>query len=172
MSTQNQENLKELLERFLDPNQVRQALEDVRKGEQILREHTAPEPDADLISGIKAQIGSTLIQNKAKTRRMVAYKAAAVAAVLAIVAAVSIKVLQKDGAREATDAVSKIDAAIWQTDDIAQADAELATLAAEIEQISAEVLAVEFGGNAGNGYEALTELEMELVEIDSDFWKG
>lgn len=172
MSTQNQENLKKLLERFLDPNQVRQALEDVHKGEQILREHAAPEPDADLIAGIKAQIGSTLMQNKAKTRRMAAYKAAAVAAVLAVVAAVSLKVLEKDGGPEATDVVSKIDAAIWQSDDIAQADAELATLAAEIEQISAEVLAVEFAENAGNGYEALTELEMEFIEISSDFWKG
>ena len=144
----------------------------MRKGRQILREHAAPGPDAELISGIKAQISNRLIQNKAKTRRMAAYKAAAVAAVLVIVAAVSIKLLEKQGGPEATDAVSKIDATIWQSDDIAQADAELATFAAEIEQIRTEVLAVEFGENGSNGYVGLTELEMELVDIDSDFWKG
>jgi hypothetical protein len=43
----------------------------------------------------------------------------------------------------------------------------------EIEQIEDELLSLQFGEDDGNGDSTITELEMELIEInDSDFWKG
>ena len=45
MDERNEENVKELFEKFLDSEQAERNTEDVRKGEEILREHPAPEPD-------------------------------------------------------------------------------------------------------------------------------
>jgi hypothetical protein len=63
-------------------------------------------------------------------------------------------------------------AVIWESEDISADDANLATLIAETEEIEGEMLALELGENGGNGSGSLTELEMELEEINSDFWKG
>ena len=34
------------------------------------------------------------------------------------------------------------------------------------------MLALQLGENGGNGDIAVTELEMDLIETNSDFWKG
>ena len=39
------ENLRELIEKFMDPKNARMYLEDIEAGERILREHPAPRPD-------------------------------------------------------------------------------------------------------------------------------
>ena len=56
MNSQNDENLKELFERFLSAEQAESGVEDIQKGEQILRQHPAPEPDSMLIANIKAAL--------------------------------------------------------------------------------------------------------------------
>ena len=61
---------------------------------------------------------------------------------------------------------------IWESEDIAADDAELVTLTDEVEQIGSKVLAVQLDENGGNGHRDIAELEMELIGIDSDFWKG
>jgi len=50
MNNENQENLKELFEKFTDAEQAESCAEDVQKAEEILRKHPAPEPDAMLIA--------------------------------------------------------------------------------------------------------------------------
>jgi len=55
---------------------------------------------------------------------------------------------------------------------LADDDADLASLAAEIEQIESDLLAVQLGENGDNGSGAAAELELELIEINNDFWKG
>ena len=49
---------------------------------------------------------------------------------------------------------------------------ELLTLIAELEQVEDEILALQSDQVNGNGSKAVTELELELIEINSDFWKG
>ena len=45
--------------------------------------------------------------------------------------------------------------------------------ATEIEQIEDELMSLQLGEDDGNGDSKITELEMELIEINnSDFWKG
>ena len=173
MKSQNEENLKELFERFLDSKEAEQAVEDIREGERILREHPASGPDKELVAGIKAEIAKAVLLRKRNVFRRIAYKAAVVAAAVIILVAISLKLAEKGGGEpERVITASMIPASIWESDDISADDADLATLTAEIEQIESDLLALQLGENGGNGYGAAAELEMELIEINNDFWKG
>lgn len=174
MNGQNQENLKELFEQFFTAEQAASAVEDVRKGENILRDNPAPEPDQQLIADIKWQIEETLAaRQRVWTFRTVAYRVAVAAAII-IIAAIGIRLLEKgheeSGAR--VEYASIIPRAIWETDDITTADADLVTLTAEIQQVEAEMLTLQSGERRSNGENALAELEMEYIQIAGDFWKG
>jgi len=172
MIDRNQENLKDLFEKFLSAEESTKAVEDVRKAEQILRGHPAPEPDDMLIANIKAEIAMRLPLKTADVFRRMAYKAAAVAAAVIIVALISVSLFEKGNEPEKMAYASIIPTAIWESDDIATDDMDLAILTAEMEQIEDEVLALQWGERDSNGDQAVAELEMELMEIESDFWKG
>ena len=64
MNDQGRENLDELIERFYNGDQAGDALEDVRRGEQLLRNNPAPEPDPEERRSEKDPIGFALIANK------------------------------------------------------------------------------------------------------------
>jgi len=90
-----------------------------------------------------------------------------------ILAAVSVRLFEKDrGGPAIITYASIIPASVWDSENIAADDADLAVLTAEIDELEGEVLTLELGENGGNGRSAVTELEMELVEINSDFWEG
>jgi len=173
MKEQNEENLKELFEKFLDSEQAEQAAEDIRKAEQILCEYPVPEPDDALVADIKANIAEQLQGSKANAFKWAVYKAVAVAAVFIFLSVVGVKLFEQGGGEpERVVYASIIPNAIWESDDITADDADLATLTAEIEQIESEILTLQLSENGDNGSKELTELEMELIEICSDFWKG
>ena len=173
MDDRNQENLRELFEKFFDAEQAENCVEDIQKAEQIFREHPAPEPDDMLIANIKAEIAMRLQAARAHRFRRIIYEVVGAAAVILFVAAVSLQLFEKDASRpgEVTYA-SLIPTAIWESNDIATDDEDLAVFTTQIEQIEDEVLALQSGEDTGNGDSALAELEMELIEINSDFWKG
>ncbi len=172
MNGENEENLKELFAKFLSAEQAERAVEDVEKAEQILGGHAAPEPDDMLIAEIKAEIAMGLLPRKADVFKRMVYKAAVVAAAVIVIAAISVKLLEKDDSEpgRATYA-SMIPEALWESPDISVDDVELAILTAEIEQIEGEVMALELGENGGNGQADVAEMEMELIEISSNFWE-
>ena len=173
MNGRSEENVKELFERFVNTGQAEEAEQDIRKGEQILREHPVSEPDGELIADIKAEVGKAVLRRKAKVFRRMVYKSAVIAASVIFLAAIGIKLFEKGGGEsERVIAASILPAAIWESERLADDDADLATLIAEIEQIESDLLAVQVGENGGNGHEAVTELEVELIEINGDFWKG
>ena len=150
-----------------------QSFEDVQKAEEILRKHPAPEPNKELIANIKAEITAALLRRQSNAYKWIIYKAAAVAAALIIIMAIGLKVFEKNGGEnESVIATSIIPEAIWESDCLADDDTNLTILNAEIEQIQAEIIALQFGDNGDNGSGAITELEMKLIEINSDFWKG
>jgi hypothetical protein len=173
MNGQSQENLKELFEQFFAPEQAASAVEDVRKAEQILRENPAPEPDTLLIADIKWQIEEMLAARKpAWTFRTVAYRVAVAAAII-VVAAIGIQLLKKGPEKPSKmEYAPMIPRAIWESNDITTADADLAVLTAEIQQVEDEVLTLELGERRGNGERAVAELEMQLIAISSNFWEG
>jgi len=172
MNEKNKENLKALFERFLDSADTGQVVEDVLRGERILRENPAPRPNGRLLTDIKAQIAAKLHPGRRRSFIMsTAFRAAAVAAAIMIAAAVTVVVVdiahQPRGVQ-----IAIIEPSIWQSSNIAEDDRDLAMLTAEVNQINAELLAFEPRETNGNGTGALAELEIELIEIDSDFWKG
>ena len=61
--------------------------------------------------------------------------------------------------------------AIWESDDITTDDADLAIYTIEIEQIEDELRSLQSGEDIGDSDSSLSELEMELVAINNDFWK-
>ena len=172
MNAQNEENLKELFEKFVDTKQAEGSVEDIREGDEILFEHAAPEPDKELIADIKAKIARAVLRRRAGGFKRRAYKIASVAAVFIVLAAIGVKLFESGSRSERFVTASIIPRAIWDSNNIVTDDEDLATLTAEIEQIEGELLALQLGENGRNVYGDLVELEMELIEIDSDFWKG
>jgi len=174
MNDGNRENLKELFEKFLDAEQAESCVEDVQKAEQILREHPAPEPDDMLIANIKAEIAMRLPAGRTYVFKQIAYKVVGIAAAVIILTAIGLRLFDKSPVEPGpVQYASIIPTAIWESDDIAAADVNLAIFTVEIEQIENELLALQLGEGDGNGDSSITELEMELIEINnSDFWKG
>ncbi|GAI65204.1 unnamed protein product [marine sediment metagenome] len=172
MNGRNEENLKELFAKFLNSEQTEKTVEDFRKAEQIFLEHPAPGPDDGLIADIKSEIAEAVPPRQVSVFRRIAYKTAVVAAAVIVIAAISVKLLEKGGSEpKVALATSMIPEALWESDDISADDVELATFTAEIEQIEGEVLTLQWSENGGNGQAAVSELEMELIEISSNFWE-
>ncbi|MHC4126336.1 MAG: hypothetical protein ACYSRR_07800, partial [Planctomycetota bacterium] len=133
MGTQKQKhkNLEELFGQFLPAQQAASAADDIGKAERILDENPAPAPDEQLLSDIKARIAETVAQNRAAAFRGFVYKAAAVAAVVLILAALSIKLFEKEvPAINNMEFASEAVDIIWESDDILADDSELAMLRA------------------------------------------
>ncbi len=177
MNGRNDENLKELFGKFLDAEQAESFVEDVQEAEQILREHPAPEPDDMLIANIKAEIAMHLPAGRTRRTgvfKQIAYKTVGVAAAVIFLTAIGLRLFDKGGVEPGpVQYASIIPTAIWESDDIAAADANLVIFTVEIEQIENELLTLQLGEGNGNGDRSITELEMELIEINnSDFWKG
>ncbi|MHC4396128.1 MAG: hypothetical protein ACYS1A_10790 [Planctomycetota bacterium] len=170
MTERNEENLKELFERFLGGEQADEAAEEVQKAEQILAQYPAPEPDEMLIAEIKREIADALPYKKTTAFKQVVYKTMSVAAVFILLTVVSVMLFNQRTDKIAGDLMMSV--AIWESEDISVDDANLSTLLAEVEQIEGEMLALELDGNGSNGGSAVMEMELELIEIDSDFWKG
>jgi len=175
MNSRNDENLKDLFERFLSAEQAESGVEDIQKAEQILREHPAPEPDNMLIANIKAEIAMRLPAKRTNVFMKTAYRVAYAAATILIVSAISLSLFD-NGARNGAlgpglQYNSIIPTAVWESDDITTDDADLAIFTIEIEQIEDELRTLQLGESAGNGDSSLSELEMELVAINNDFWK-
>jgi len=169
MDGRNEENLKELFAKFLDAEQAEKAAEDVWRAGQILREHPAPEPDEELIAGIKSEIANSLmLRQRSIFRKVRYYEAAAVAAAAVIVlAAVWTGLFERGGGERKGMYASMVPRAIWESQDITFDDPHLASLTADVEQIENEVRTLQEGETGGNGDRAVTELEVELVAINS-----
>ncbi len=172
MNSRNDENMKELFERFLSAEQAESGVEDIQKGEQILRQHPAPEPDNMLIADIKAEIAMRLPAKRTNVFAKIAYRAVYAAAAIMIITAISLS-LFNDTARESGPVQygSIIPTAVWESDDITTDDADLAIYTIEIEQIEDELRSLQSGEDISDSDSSLSELEMELVAINNDFWK-
>jgi len=97
MNGRNEENLKELFEKFLNSEQAERAADDIQKAEQILSEHPAPQPDDIVLADIKTEISGALVRSKVNVFRRRIYRTAAVAAAVIILAVISVKVFEKGG---------------------------------------------------------------------------
>jgi hypothetical protein len=171
MNGETKENLKELFEKFAASEQAEQAAEDVRKGEEILNSFSVPEPAGELLTDIKAEIAVRLRHKRENAFRI---RAMAVAAAFILVAFISVKLFETKRVppEKPVAGSSLMPDSVWESECLADDGADSATLVAEIEQIEKDLLVVQFGESGNNGYEDITELEMELTEINGNFWKG
>lgn len=173
MDRLNKENLEELFEKFGSPKEAKAAAEDVYEGERILAETATPEPDGGLIASIKTRVDETISQRTEIALRYRVYKTIAVAAVFILITGIGIKLFEEeDIVPKVIPAVSIMADSIWESEYLFEDDEHLSTLAAEIEQIENDLITIQLGENGGNGGGLLTELEMEFMEINGDFWKG
>ncbi len=172
MNERHDENLKELFERFLSAEQANEAVKDVVQGERILREYPAPEPDRELIADIQSKAAARLLSRRANVFKKVARRTVAVAAAVIILATVSVRLFEIGGDQSGGVANAEaIPRALWESDDIAADDMELAVFTAEVKQIEGEILILQLGENGRNGERVVAELEIKFAEIQSDFWK-
>ena len=170
---QNKEDIEQLFEQFLDGEQAWQAAEELHSGDQILARYPAPAPDNKILAEVKLKTGGALLRKRANKQKQIGYKAVVAAAAVIIIGALTITLVEKAAVEsEIVMYNSKIASVAWDSDNVADDDAELAVLTAEIEEIEGQVLALRLGENGGNGYTEVAELEAELIEINSDFWKG
>lgn len=172
MKEAEREDLEELFGRFLGPAEAQAAAEDIRRGEEIIGKNLAPQVREELAAEIKAEVAVALADKEASAFRKRVYAVAAGAAAVIIVAVIGAALFERGDETERVAAAWVLPEAIWESDDLAEDDAELAVLTAEIEDIEGDLLAVELGENGGNGQIDSTELEMELTEINGSFWKG
>jgi hypothetical protein len=172
MKDQSRENLAELIERFFHGEQASGVMEDVRRGEQLLRDNPAPEPDHRLIADIKAEIALLVPARRTRLAGWTMFRKVAAAAAIIIIAAISAVLF--DGGPPGPGApqlAGLLPTAIWESNDIAADDENLAVLAAEIDQIQSVVITLESVNDSYESGRTVRELEIELIVIHGDFWK-
>jgi hypothetical protein len=172
MNGKEEQNLRELFGRFLDSEATEEAVEEIRNGEQVLRDNPAPEPSEALVAGIKLEIGERLSHGRRGGVWKLVWETAGAAAVVIVLIAVGSSLFRQDGRSSGPVQASMIPQVVWESDDITADDLELASFKTEIEQIENEVRILRSGENGRNGDIAVEELEMELADISGDFWKG
>ena len=152
------ENLKTLL--------TVQEMDAIKDGERLLKKYPSPRPEKETITKIKATVNAA-VQQKKRTR---IYRRIAAAALILLAAGT---VLHYSG-RSADISVGPVQVFSWEhTDD--DGTGELSLLAEEIEQLEADVFAFRLNDTAPYYSEdnlLLLEFEIELIEIETDFWKG
>ena len=168
MENRNRESLRELFGRFLGVDEAEAAAEEIQRAERLLELYPAPMPAPEVLAGIKRQIAGRRIQHHRFTHT--AYRLVGAAAAIIVVAMIGL--LGRDPASlPQANYASLIPTAIWESDDINSDDVELAYFTAEIEQIEAQMRALEAGESDDAGADTLDEVEAELLRIDADFWK-
>ena len=171
MNQSNAENLRALFERFVDQNGADQAAKDIEAAEQMLRQYPVPQPSLELLLRIKADMAIRLERkSRAATRRRV-FEVLAIAAAVVILACVGLKMLGGNGAKP-QQYMAFIPRAIWETYDIASEDPALAFFTTEVQQIESDLRNVESPSKASGSDDPVSEIEVELQEIATDFWKG
>ena len=172
MEDRNRENLGELFGKFFDVEQVESCLKDFHEAERIFRENPAPEPDDMLIANIKAEIAMRLPVRKAQFARQRTYRRAAAAAAIVVIAGIAATLFNDHSPEPGRlAAASLIPTAIWESNNIAIDDDNLAVFAGLIDQMENEVMTLESGDDTYQSYRTVEELERELIVVRSDFWK-
>ena len=168
--TERNENFDELLSDFFDREQARETQEDITAGDEILESFAAPTPSSATLEQIKKQVRVKLA---AKQRRVLIGRGiqwAAVAAMIVILGLAASMFVDYQKPKSGEIMVAQADQKVWK--DLDEQDNELVMLVEEIDDIEKSLESIRLGehGN-GNGL-GIMELEMELITVNNDFWKG
>jgi len=172
MNGQNEENLKELFERFVSTEEAESGVEDFVKAERILQQYPAPQPDEEMIAVIKSDIAEAIRRRREHAFRRLAYRMAPVAAVFIVIAAVGVRMLKEGSGPVELVQGPIIPARVWESENVAAEDRNLLVLTTELDELEVEFATLESDENGGNGSSAITELEIEFAEINTNIWEG
>jgi hypothetical protein len=163
------ENLIELLRQFMEEPGAQEAQEDIQAGERWLDACPAPPPPSRVIAAIHRQMALSA-RRRHRIVRLIHTSVAAAAAIviLALIGQLGPRPVRRPHALH----MAFIPTAIWESDDLTTDDLDLAYYSGEIRQIEAQMHALEAGDSDVSGNDASDELEMELLAIQADFWKG
>ncbi len=169
MNDQARENLVEWLKQVMDAESAQAANEEIRAGERLLATYSAPNPDARTLTVIKAR----MVLAAARRRRKILILRGSLAAAAAVVVIAMIGLLGPGStSRAPTVHAAIIPTAIWESDNIEADDLDLVYFTSEIRRIEAQMQALEAGESESRGSGALQKLEMELMNVEIEFWKG
>jgi hypothetical protein len=172
MSNRKDKNLDELLKRLYG-NGAKEVGEDIAKGERILREYPDPKPDEETIILLKAKVAKAVAANHERALRRTYYRVAAFAAAVIMIAFVSVQLLERKPVESVQVATTvKVTEGISQDDGFFNGEEEMATLSAEVEQVGDEIMALDFGVASEELDDDWIDVEMGLIDIENDFWKG
>jgi len=173
MGNAEQENLRELSAGFMNEESARRAAEDIEKGDELLRKWSGPELGEKTMAEIKGRVISEVRRRRAIAERRRIWATAAVAAAIMIGAVFMIRWLERRPTEQATARyAATIPARVWESSDITKDDADISVLTAEVEAIENELGNRQMKETIGNGSAAAGDLELQLIEIGGDIWKG
>jgi len=166
--------MEEWPEGFFDSRQSREISQDIRSGDNLFNEYDAPVPQEELLESIKTRVGLEIQKAESSNLRAVFLRAIATAAILVIFSIIGTRLFNENAAKSrGYTAGLTMTGQIWESEDLAADDEQLVVLAAEIDELENELLAIRLGQTNGNGEDDLTELEIDVLQdTDSDFWKG
>jgi hypothetical protein len=168
MEDQTRENLNELLRQFLDHAQAEATGRDILAGERLLDAHPAPMPSLETIARIRGEMAATMTR---RHRILLTFRRSLAAAAVIAFALIGLLDRGPTGPTNVFEA-SILPAAIWDSDDVAADDLDLARFTAEVRQIEAQLQALDAGDDEAAGSGTLEELEKELRQIETELWKG
>ena len=168
MNERTREELSELLRRFRDEQTAAEIELDIEAGEQLLKEHPAPTPNVELLRRLEREMALAARRRQRRIRIVRSSVAAAAAAV-----ALGVANLFGPGPGRSTGATyaGMIPHAVWESEDLAGEDLDLAYFDAEIRRVESQIRGLE-DGEAEIGSRAVEDLERELMQIEAEFWKG
>ena len=164
---ENKEELRSLLGKFYDKIEAEQAAETIEAGERILRSYPAPEPAEATKWRIKAAVATALKAKKQVSLRHSVYRVLATAAVIIIMLAVGVKIIEDGGVQKTESPMVVIDTGAGGV-----MDAKAVILSEEIDQMERQLATIESGQMNDEQADDADELETEYLTIASDFWKG
>ena len=166
MDSRNEENLRDLFEKFMDAEQAQNYVKDIESVEQILRDYPAPEPDDMLIANIKANIALSALSRRKSHIRKIIFEAVSVAAALIIITVISLSPFNKNPIEKGPDEVASLFP--WEN-----TSANSESMFQEIEQIRQVLASASSEKNIDNNRTMMeyAELEMILDEVNRSFWE-
>jgi hypothetical protein len=151
----------------LPENQWSELIEDIEYFEQTAVFATKPMLESEERDRIKADMMRALVAKKHR-RKLSRFIIAAAAVIMVSMAGLLLVI--NVGQETAND--SQIMASgIWESESISETDQTIACLTDEIDALQSEMIAIGMSENNQSANSA-TDLELELIDLKSEFWKG
>jgi hypothetical protein len=161
---ENNEQLKELLEKFYSEAEPENIARDIEAGEKLIRSYPVLEPAETTKWRIKAAVAKQLRAKKQQSLHRRILQAVAAVAVILVMLTMTARIIENGG--------THIVPPTPETDIFAAMDAKTNVYSQEIDQIQRQYGSLQLGQTSDEELSSVDDLETEYIIIASDFWKG